>query len=223
MYDKLNDKININNFQNIKLYPLPSTKKFYTYDILEAHIKNFTYCINNNLHSKYFILLASNCLFHKSISMLYIKNLIENNKNKLIEEQNNYDTWHWPNFFKNKKIINICKINNINRNNFVAHQHEGLILEYEVMNKIKNFLIDNNIKDNIENETVFEEILPGTLNKLFTKKMPVSCCKIFWNISNYTPSIENIKNEELPCIKRVERNYDNDVRKSIREKYNNYY
>jgi hypothetical protein len=220
MYNELKDKVNTEGLENIKLYPLPSTKRIYTYDILNAHIQNFSYCIDNNFKSKYFILLASNCLFHKSISMLYIENIINNNK--LINVESNYNVWNWPDFFKNKKICDIFIKNKINKNDFIKSQHEGFILEYEVMNKIKTFIIDNNIKDNVENETTFEEILPITLNKVFTGKLPVNCCKVFWDIPNMTPSLEDINNEELPCIKRVERNYDNYVRKSIREQNNNY-
>ena len=268
MYNELTNKINTYGLENIKLYPYPSTKKINTYDILNSHIQNFSYCIDNNIKSKYFILLASNCLFHKPISMLYIENInnaifsksrekpiiensneaefskspvetiidINNNNNSnnnnnnnsnnsnntLINIQEDHDIWHWPAFFKNKIIFDICVKNNINKNDFIKNQHEGIILEYEIMNKIKDFLINNNIKNNIENETVFEEILPITLYKVFTGNLPAYCCKVFWNLPNYTPTLEDINNEKLPCFKRVDRNYNNDIRKSIRERCNNY-
>ena len=232
MYNELKNKINSQEFINVKLYPFPNTKRIGTYDIFEAHINNFIYCNDNNFISKYFILLASNCLFHKFINMIEINNLINNTKKLDLNTDiisDNFNAWHWPNFFKNDKIIDIFIINSKNYNiklsnkyHFIRNQHEGIILEYEIFNIIKKFMLDNKIKENIQNQIYFEEIFPVTLSTWLTGKYTASLCKVFWELPNYKPTLENINNELLPCVKRVERNYDDNIRKTIRENNNNY-
>lgn len=71
-------------------------------------------------------------------------------------------------------------------------QHEGFIIEYEVMNQIQNFLINNSIRNTIKQETVYEETIFQSIYKNITNTIPIHICKVFWENANYTPSIDEI-------------------------------
>jgi hypothetical protein len=73
LYNLLNQEIKKLHFKKfVKLHPEPFDKKSYSYDILDAHIKNIKYCSDNNIISKYFITQSSHSLFLKYINILFI-------------------------------------------------------------------------------------------------------------------------------------------------------
>jgi len=90
------------------------------------------------------------------------------------------------------------------------------------MNSIVDFISRNHIEESIRRETIFEEILLGTIYAHITKKKGCSICKIFWSAPNYTPTIKQITETEEPCVKRVNRGYNDLVRVWLRERAGNY-
>ncbi len=103
---------------------------------------------------------------------------------------------------------------------YVGSQHEGTIIPYDIMSHIANF--SDNLKSLIQKDTIFEEILLSTFYSHFTGKKLMSICKVFWNKPGYAPSISDIEAETLPCVKRVDRKYNDPVRTWLRERANNY-
>lgn len=226
MFNNFKNIDNYPEFKNVIIYPYPWEKIKYTYDLLDAHLQNFSYCLYNNITSKYIILLASNCMFHKAITMNDINNYIISSENldlsKYRKIKDDKDTWHWPALLKNKKLIKILNDNDCCINKIIGCQHEGMIIPYSVSKNILTFINSNNIKNNIENQTVFEEILLPTLYKKFTKNNPSHCCKVFWNNLNYRPEINEIIKCDKHCVKNVNRSIDDTVRIWLRNKNNNY-
>ena len=68
----------------------------------------------------------------------------------------------------------------------------------------------------------YEEILLPSLYAHFTGINPGEICKVFWNMPNYTPTYEQIINERCPCVKRVDRAFNDPIRVQLRERANNY-
>jgi hypothetical protein len=98
-----------------------------------------------------------------------------------------------------------------------------MVIPYDVMYKIYKFVYDNNIQNNIQQQTVFEEYILGTLVAFYTNKKVLSLCKVYWNNINMEPSTNNdIDNQEESCFKRLSRKYNDERRKWLRD-INNYY
>ena len=218
MYKSLADKYKDNS--TIMFYPNPWDKVGSSFCILEGHIQNFEYCKNNNISSTYFIMLASNCMFHRQLTLSEIEIGLMTSENVTDISQKNiiHQDWHWTAFYQNKKIMNILNNNNIF--NLKHGQCEGFIFEYDMYDKMVDFIQKNKIKDLITSTTVFEEILPHTLYTYFTKKKPFTICRMFWELPKYTPSIEHILNTQEPCVKRVLLDMNNPVRVWIRSNQN---
>lgn len=211
--NKNKDKVHIN-----KIY---SNKKLYTFSILQAHIENFQFCIENKIKSKYFIPLASNCLFNKHISLKDMDKSIDSlNKFVYTDSDKNIGWIWWNDINKNIKINN--RLYKLCIKNLLSQSHEGSIIPYNVMNKIYQFIIKNKLKQNVQKETVFEEYLLATLGTFYLgKKIPLMC-KVYWDKHNFTPSYEDIKNQSEPCFKRVSREYNDPLRVIIRKDNNGY-
>lgn len=214
----------------IVIYPISMNKRLYTYDILEGHVRNFIYCIENSIKSKYFIPLSSNCMFKSNVTIEYVDNMIINkitinDDKKHISDMNNKINLigHWKNV--DPKVIDILEKNNMyykHLDGIIQIQHEGFIIEYEVMNQIQNFLINNSIRNIITQETVYEETIFQSIYKNITNTIPTHICKVFWENVNYTPRINEIKKCDLPCVKRVHRNFNDPTRIWLRNNNNNY-
>jgi len=195
-------------------HPSPYNKVKYTYDVLEGHLQNFVYCKRNKITAKYFIPLASNCMFHKQVILPEIeRNLLLLPDVKDISENIKHSEWHWPKFYENKKTVHI--LNNSGIYNFKGGQIEGFVIEYNIFNKIADYLNEHNIKELLTVHTSFEEILIPTLYSYFTNKGQYHICKVFWDIPGYTPTIDQIINTNEPCVKRVVLDINNPVRKWI--------
>jgi len=218
MYDHL-DK-HFKNDDRVFIHPNPWNKRKYTYDVLEALVQNFEYCKKLNIIGTYFIMLASNCMFHKQLDLSELKTNILNlplSKPDIppnTKESHN-STWnHWASFFKNEGIL--TSFNNISIFNFMKGQHEGLVIEYDIFNMITNFIRENRIKYKITSDASFEEIIPITLYHYFTNKRPYCICKVFWHLPNYMPNIDQIRETNEPCVKRVDLNINHNVRLWLR-------
>jgi len=197
----------------------PTNKRIGTYDIYNSHILNFIFCRNNSIRATYFIPLASNCMFHRHVTLSEINNACSSVAT-CPSPAENYAKWHWPKFFRNYDIIRCLRKRNIHT--FHRGNHEGAILPYDIMAKIVDFTLTNNISSLIQQETVFEEMLLHTLYSHFVGKEIVNICKIFTTSPNLTPSIAEIEAEKIPCVKRINRNYNDPVRSWLRTQANNY-
>jgi hypothetical protein len=216
-----NDVVNYSKlYNNVIVYPNPWTKNYVGYDIMKSHLQNAEYCFKQNIKSKYFIPLASNCLFHKELNIdNYIKIYPIN-----MNEKHVADGWcWWPNIYSNNIIINFLNSHNIY--NLVCKHHEGALYEYDGILQITNFLKETDVE--IYSRMNFkpypyEEVLLPTLYSYFKGHYPGEICKIYWDWHNYVPSFEEVINEHCPCVKRVLREYNDPLRVKLRKRANNY-
>jgi hypothetical protein len=210
MYNELIDYKN----ENVIINNIYYSKNKFSFDITKAHFENFNLLINLNKSFNNFIFLASNCYFLRNINnydILSIDLLDKPLKNKIISfDFENIKNWYfYKNVLKNKKIINLFQLNEIEIRN---GQIEGRCISYNIMMLIYNFIIVNNIEKIIENLFPFEEMIIPSLQYYFSKNDTSNIiCKVFWNNKNYYPSIKDIddviKNElDIFCIKRINRN-----------------
>lgn len=204
----------------VYLLPNPWKKTLFTYDIFETHIQTIEFCDKKNISATYFIPLASNCMFHKMITSEYLSSLPYTPVDITDKTKHPYTVWHWPEFYKNEAVLKILNSDSIY--NYQGNLHEGLVLSFDIMKKIEKYVKTKNIKEQINNQVGFEEILFGTLYAYFTGTTPPSFCRIFWGNERYRPSILDIENTNEPCVKRVLRDYDDPVRKWLRERTENY-
>lgn len=206
-----------NFFTNIKdviINELYYDKKTCNHTILKAHIDNFSYLKKKKIQYLFIVPLSSNCMLIKQIHIP----LDYKFKNKIYEEEFSLDQketkWHWDNILKNKIIFSILKKYKIPiRNGY----HEGRIIFYDLFELICNFIIDNKIFDNIEQDCVFEEFLLHSLEAYFNNG--INCLsylklykdkidqnnKITWN------KLINIS-QDIFIVKRVPRNLNDNIR-----------
>ena len=221
MYEILSKK----KIHKVILNPIRCSKKLLSYDVLQAHIDNYMYLFNNNIKLRYFIPYASNCMFYKHVTIEFIeRELIEApeyvKQNYYIEDRLNVSEYRKI-FKENKKIIDIFIKNGMNE--IYQSQLEGAIFESYIFKECIDFLSNNNIRSFIEREWAFDEYLIPTLYVNFKKQLlKTTICRIFWELKDYTPTIEDIINSYQPSVKRVERKYDNIVRVWLREITNSY-
>jgi hypothetical protein len=220
MYDALHDKID--EFSGkVYVMPNPWDKRMYTFDILETHVQTMEYCKKLKLSATYFIPLASNCMFHKHLTCDYIVSLRSTPVDIADPSGHPQTNWQWPMFYRNVTITNILNADGIF--NYQGSQHEGMLLKFDIMEKIATYLREKNCYNQVQCQFPFEEILLVTLYAYFTGQKPPLICKVFWNNPGYMPkSISEIEETTEPCIKRVMRDYNNPTRKWLRERTNNY-
>jgi hypothetical protein len=213
MYEELSKKT----IKNVILNPTHYDKTYFTYDIPQAHCENYMHCLNNNIKCRYFITYASNCMFHKKLTLEHIeKQFIEEPQYEPQKYyiENRIKGWVSNEYFlKNINIINLLKEHGMNE--IYPCQHEGAVFESYIFKELTDFLIDNNIKSMIQHPyTSFEEHLIPSIYINIKKQRLINICTVFWN---HIPSIEEIKNIYQPAVKRVERKYDSPVRIWLRE------
>jgi hypothetical protein len=101
MYENLPPLLEKNkNKDNIKINNIHYNKELYNYSIFQSHIDNFEYCFKNNITSKYFIILASNCIFKKEITINDIDELYKilptfDFPDKENQRYTSHVNWHW--------------------------------------------------------------------------------------------------------------------------------
>jgi hypothetical protein len=205
MFTQLNGKVE-------HLNPIHYNRRNVSIDIFKSHIENFDYAVSNGIDMKYFIPLASNCYFHKPLTLDYIKSLLDNSPNVTPTETVG---WYWPSILLNKKI-------NSNLGKLYMSAHEGFILPKQIAEIISQHVKTYDIYNNVEDNIPFEEYLFASLYSNITGRKPQIICKVFWDAPGYTPSLEQIINCEFPVVKRVYRDYNNPIRIHFRTLTNNY-
>ncbi len=200
------------NIDKIYINDIYYSKKPWEYTILKAHIDNFMFCKKNNYKSTFFIPVASNCMFK---SKLYMKNLKKIYKTPYIHE---FDPKHIC-LYSNKKIND--RLYDIGVKKIIHALHEGLIIPYNIMDKITSFVIENDIEKLVETQTSFEEFILATLGSFYLGNDIKSICKVYV-FDNDTPPLDLVNSQSEPCFKRVSRNYNDPRRVELREK-NNFY
>jgi hypothetical protein len=214
----LNKKL-FNNYSNEKVIinSIFYDKNINHSSIIKAHLENFNLIKNKELF-KFFIPLASNCMFIKNLNLDFKINFKLNNYTCKDNHLKNYHPSWGINILKNEKLLNFFKNNKI-----ILHkrQHEGTILPFELINKIYDFIYQNKLFDLITFETKFEEILLPTLEKYFTNIFMPQICKVYWKNQDYLPTIEDINNElsnnHIFIVKRIPRDINHPIRKFINE------
>ena len=204
------------------LNPSHFNKKLVHISLFKGHIENFLLTRDLNIDFKYFIPVASNCYFHKELKLEYIETLLE--KSDVAVRGTNYNNgWNWwPSIFKNQKLMNIF-FNEEKCIDLFINQHEGQIHTYESISYISDVVKKYKIFEIIEIEdTVFEEFMFSTLYARCTGKKIVDICNMFWDLPSFRPNIQQIESSDKPMVKRVFRNFYDDVRVYFRNKTNNY-
>lgn len=196
----------------------PSNKRMWTYDIYNGHITNFVFCRTNAIKAAYFIPLASNCMFHRPFTWSELSATLDAAPPP--PTTTNLADWHWPDYFKNFKMVKGLSQKKIT--SYYSCQHEGSLVPYDTMAQIVDCTLETTPSSLIQRETTFEEILLPTLYSHFTGKKLMTMCKVFWDKPRYAPAISDIEAEALPCVKRVDRNYRNPVRTWLRERAHKY-
>lgn len=202
---------------NVYVVCSPNIRKLGTLDIVMAHILTYEYCVKHDIVAEYFVLLASNCMFWKDTTReMFLKSTPVCD----ISIPKRHSGWAWPSIYANTDIISILEEAGIR--NLQAQYHEGGVFEYVIFDKISKFIRENNIEQKMQRLIVFEEFLLQSLYTHFTGKQNNNVCKIFWHSPSYVPTIDDVLRCDQPCVKRVLRDYDNPLRKWLRERANNY-
>ncbi len=204
------------NIKDIYINNIYYDKHRCNHTILKAHIENFLFLKKKKIKFLYYIPISSNCMFIKQMNIP--TNYVF--ENKICEEdfsiKDDEKGWHWVKILKNKYIINLLKDKKIPiRIGF----HEGRIIFYDLMEKITNFICNNKIFENIDQECVFEEFLLPSLEAYFNNSYNCqSILKLFKTLLNKNDII-NEKNlnflsnkTNLILVKRVPRDINNDIR-----------
>lgn len=185
--------------------------------IVKAHTENYFYITSIIDKFNNFILMASNCYFHKQLD-LSDQHLITILPDYRISDPDG-KSWFWPQILKNK-IINDMLKEEIGDFLTCTH-HEGLIIESGNCKRFFSFINNNKICDKFVYPQSLEEYLIPSLIMGYEKRV-LSICKIFWAKPNFTPSIEDISTCNLPCVKRVSRVINDPIRVWMRDQTNNY-
>jgi hypothetical protein len=214
--------------EHILIYPNPWNKQpGYDYSIMKKHMELIEWSIELGITTDYFIPLASNCLFHRHVTKEWLQEQYQVN-NQVQLHTTFTDDWHWPDFSKNKRLIDFFNKQGIHE--WISYQHEGLFLPYEAAIQLYRFITTHSIESLIETMCPFEEILLPTLLYHYTKRFPHSLCTIFWkrrstirlwedtdgriiaSLNEHTATIEEIKTSTTPCAKAIPLEYDHPVR-----------
>lgn len=195
----------------VRVVPTPWNKQLNSYDLFKAHLENYNYTRENHIHAKYFIMLASNCMFHRQVTMHEIEEGVAaapacDVKRPAPREKG----WFWPHFYQNTQLLSV--LSTYGFGTYIGAQHEGMVLPMSTMENIYKFAMTNRLEEQITCRTVFEEFLPASFYAFHNGKQPYHICKVFWEKRNYTPSIDDIRGCSLPCVKRVARQLDDPVR-----------
>lgn len=210
-------------YDNVFVNSDVTVKKLYTYSILDGHIKNIEYCVVKDIRAKYIVLLASNCMFWKPITLETVDDFFAKRtpfNPEIYKDPTTDNTWHWPLFFKNHELVQ--RLKDIKMKYFVVLQHEGAIIDYDTAMQMMSQIKCNLLNTIIKVETTFEEILVPSMIVKLTGYNQANMCKVFWEIDGSIPSIEQIKACSLPCVKIRDRDYNSEVRIWLRSIGNNY-
>ena len=201
----------------VYIFPKPFRKKKHNSILWKSHIENFEYLQSLNIKFNKFIMLASNCLFINEFNPNNI------NKNKLVDEihyDKELECWaHYNKLKQNHKLMDFFQKNAIKP---YLQQHEGMVIETNIMKKIISFQNKHKILDLITKEFCLEEIIPVSLYIHIKKENPKNICFIYRKqkkILNY--HYQEIK-DQYYSVKRIDRNPNDPIRTNIKHENNNY-
>lgn len=203
----------IKNLNYTLIYPHPCYKKKHNSIIWKSHCNNFEYLIENKIDFSYFIMIASNCLMLNPIQF--------NNIEGSYTTGEKLKNWiHYKKLVNNEKLMDFFDENKIQ---IYLQQHEGIVFEKPILNKIIEFQKKNNVFNLITREFCIEEILPVSLYHFFTNKLPINICFLYRKCKKITEIQYNeIKDKNYIFVKRVDRNPDDLIRLKIRKDNRNY-
>ena len=180
------------NRPHVWVYPNPLDKQWCSYGIFLGYIQNFRYLIESKIHAKYYILLASNCMFHRPVSLEFIQDKYMEPEDTYIPTAPMPTIPEWcqtyqlscnPQFFQELKIP-LCN-----------SYHEGAIFPWYVFQQIVTLKDWNALKSLIRLEFAFEEVLFPSLHRYFTGQTLRSLCTM------KHIDLESIHEIQNPCIK----------------------
>ena len=138
LYSKIADKFK--GIKHLYINPKPVNKKWCTYSLFESHLDNYSYISHVcKVSFKYFILLSSNCLFHKEFTIDILNEEIDTVYDDYrISEPLSYTGIKNIQFSPVKvKVLlennNFCNVFKYNGIKIVVSQVEGAIIDKETM------------------------------------------------------------------------------------------
>jgi hypothetical protein len=201
----------------VSLHPVPCAKERFTYSLYHALIECFVYSQRLGIRSKYCIILASNCMFHKDITNELLESYMA--KRALNPVVYKPPTNNWNTALKNPELVSI--LSTLNSQGFQCAWHEGSLIEYEVFEKITNFTLENRLWEKIQHTTCYEELIMINLYVHYTGYYYPNI-NAFPNGPNEVPSISQIKTMEQPCFKPCPRDINHILRVWLRSRYVHY-
>ena len=200
----------------VRVVPRPRRRREgNSFDVLKGYLEGGEWCRSNGLRAKYVILLASNCMFWKPLSLPEIIASEGSGCPGRRDDTSLDSSWHWPTIHENKRIIAELH-SSLGLRQLQSKAHEGTVYQYGDFMKISCLIEELGVERLIDKQTVFEEFLLASLYEHITGRSLSSICRVFWEKPNYTPTIREIEEEVLPCVKRVARRFDDGVREWLR-------
>ena len=211
MYAELT-RLAVNLAAPVLLNNIITNKRMYTFDIIKAQCENILFCHDRGIKARYFVPLASNCYFHKHVTRELLHEYTSTPVPDIVPGIQPKSGWSgWQHLVCNPAML--AKLESdigLRQDMYYCQSHEGQILEYVAAVKMAQCVIDLPV----ERETMFEESIIASVYCCLTGKAPrLSLNHIFWNRwPSVVPSIEDILSCEVPCVKRVSRNYGDPIR-----------
>jgi hypothetical protein len=208
MYEQLKSRLA---YKHVWLHPEPIEKQWCSYGIFLGHIENFHFLTSKNISANWYCLLASNCMFHRPISLRTIAEKYNEPEHSYIPTAPMPPIPEWPPTYQlscNPRFFSFFHTHSIP---FLNSYHEGTLYPWSVFQKIATFQDWKAKKSEVTMEFSFEEVLYASLHFYFTGKPVRSLC----TMKHIT--IDTLADIQNPCIKTVPRIYDNEIRVWLRK------
>jgi hypothetical protein len=193
------------------LHPTPCAKSRFTYSLYHALIECFVFARELEIISTYCITLASNCMFHREVTLDLLKDFALPRIYPVLYP----DDAHVQIAMSNTDLVTTFADNNVDT--FYFCMHEGALIEYETFSKIADFTLTHNLHEKIQNEICFEELLLPSLYVHYMGHL-YSNINTFPTRGNDVPTISQIESSTEPCFKPCPRDIDHPLRVWLRSK-----
>lgn len=184
-------------------------------DLAKAHKENLGLALSE-YDFNFFTTSSSNTFFIRKLTL----DQLNNSKIPLEKYVNGYpfDTianrndWHYPKYSKNKELIKF--INDNDYKIFFGGQIEGLTFNNRlakiIFDRLKNYGF-------LEHSGILEEVIFQTIikNNSYEQNEAGYIFKVFWELPNYTPTIEQIKECSTFGVKRIPRDQNDPIFKFV--------
>lgn len=209
---------------NLWFHPAPTEKNRFSWSILLAHLAN--YDLVRDINFDFFCLLASNCMFVRSVDYERIRSTTpvispaphEFAKDVSINFENIEQEWFWSVFLQCQEMVDLFQANRIGVN---ARSHEGAYFRKDVFAQIYAFCEHHIwgascvfLPDGIG----WEELIIPSLEKYLTGQLGTRYCKHFPYDREITEAellALAASQEHYNIVKRVERSMESSVRRFI--------